>query len=61
VQSFPLVNPVPGLFLRKPTNWGLMRWAKGDGYVCVSNTANDLKDLLVISHLMEFLRLRFSS
>ena len=55
MQSFAPVNPVPGLFLSKPADRELMCSAKRVGHVCVSNTANDLKDLLVISHLTEFL------
>ena len=47
MQSFVPVNPVPGLFLSKPADRGLMCSAKRVGHVCVSNTANDLKDLLV--------------
>lgn len=54
MQSFMLVNPVPGLSLNKPADQGLVRSAKQVSYVCVSNSANDLKDLLIISHLMEF-------
>ena len=55
LPSLLLVNSVPGLFLSKPTDWELMRLVKQVGHVCVSNTANDLKDLLVISHLTVFL------
>ena len=56
MQSFMLVNPVPGLSLNKPADQGFVRSAKRVSCVCVSNSANDLKDLLIISHLMEFLQ-----
>ena len=44
MQSYPLVNPVPGLLLSKPADRGLTCSAKRVGHVCISNTANDLKD-----------------
>jgi len=55
MQSFPLFNPVPGLLLSKHAERGLICLAKGIGHVCISNTANDLKDLFIISYLTKFL------
>ena len=45
VQSYPLVNPVPGLPLSKPADRGLTCSAERVGHVYFSNAANDLKDL----------------
>jgi len=56
MQSYPLVNPIPGLLLSKSAERGCAGPNGRVGRVCDSNTANDLKDYLVISLLMEFMR-----
>ena len=44
LQSYPLVNPVPGLLLSKPAERGLTCTAKRVGHVYVFNAVSDLKD-----------------
>ena len=44
MQSYPLVNPVPGLLLSKPADRGLTCTAKRVGHVYVFNAVSDLKD-----------------
>ena len=55
MRSFPLVKPVPGLLLCKPADRETRVWPKESAMFCVTNTANDLKDLLAIFHLTQFL------
>ena len=55
MQSFLLLNPVPGLLLSKNAERGLICTAKGVSHFCISTTESNMKDLFIIFYFAEFL------